>query len=233
MVLTYAALAERAGVDKLVIGGPEVAPALPGGLLADGSPSGAPFDAEARWLALIEEVRQRFLGRVAFEIEFGRTLQAPPDFLDAVDQVHVYWHVPLGEGRGLTSEEMQAAAFAALDGSLLAEPNLKVMPIFLSVEYLSVDGGAAGCAPSADRSCRPPESFDAGADPDPDLAVDLEEQSQALNAVILAAYARETVQGFYARRYYPPVALHDKSASVNGKPASQMLAYWFTRISGR
>ena len=231
-VLTYAALAERAGAVKLVLGGPEVAPALPGGVLADGSPSGAPSDAEARWNSLIEEVRSAYRGQLAFEIEFGRTLQQPPAFLGAVDQVHVYWHVPLGEGRAVTSSEMQAAAFAALDGSLLAEPRLKGKPIFLSVEYLSVDGGATGCAQNADGSCRPPEAFDAGANPDPDLSVDLEEQSEALNAVILAAYAREAVQGFYARRFYPPVALHDKSASVNGKPAGQMLDYWFTRING-
>jgi hypothetical protein len=231
-LLTYAALAERGGAAKLVVGGPEVAPALPGGLLADGSPSGAPVDAETRWRSLLEEVRTIYHGPLAFEIDFGRTLQPPPPFLDAVDEVHVYWHVPLGEGRELASADMQAAAFSALDGSLLADPALEGKPIRLSVEYLSVDGGATACAAMADGSCRPPEAFDAGADPEPDLTLDLSEQSDALNAVILAAYARDQIQGFYARRYYPPVALHDKSASVNGKPAGQMLAYWYSLITG-
>ncbi len=233
MVLTYAGLAERTGAAKLVVGGPETAPALPGGLLADGSPSGAPIDAEARWRSLLQEVRLIYSGPIAFEIEFGRTLHPPPAFLDAVDQVHVYWHVPLGEGRDLAAPELQQAAFAALDGSLLAEPSLKDRAIYLSVEYLSLDGGATACAPLPDGTCRPAEAFDAGLDPDPDLALDLAEQSDAHNAVILAAYAREAVQGFYARRYHPPVALHDKSASVNGKPAGQMLGYWYPRISGR
>jgi hypothetical protein len=127
---------------------------------------------------------------------------------------------------------MQAAAFSALDGSLLADPALEGKPIVLSVEYLSIDGGATACAAMADGSCRPPQAFDAGADPEPDLALDLAEQSDALNAVILAAYARDEILGFYARRYYPPVALHDKSASVNGKPAGQMLGYWYSEITG-
>jgi hypothetical protein len=232
-LMTYAALAERAQADKLVIGGPEVAPSLPGGVLADGSPSGAPADAEARWQALLEEVRSIYHGPVAFELDFGRTLQPAPPFLDAVDEVHVYWHVPLGEGRELPPAEMQTAAFAALDGSLLSNPALEGKPIVLSVEYLSVDGGATACAAMADGSCRPPQAFDAGADPEPDLALDLPEQSDALNAVILAAYAREEIQGFYARRFYPPVSLHDKSASVNGKPAGQMLGYWYSEITGR
>ncbi|HMK07579.1 MAG TPA: hypothetical protein VK449_00960, partial [Anaerolineales bacterium] len=198
-LLTYAALAERAGAARLVIGGPEVAPSLPGGLLADGSPSGVPVDSEARWRSMIDEVRGLYHGKLAFEIEFGRSLQPPPPFLDAVDEVQVYWHVPLGEGRDLSSADMQAAAFAALDGSLLAEPDLAGKPIVLSVEYLSIDGGATACAAMADGSCRPPQAFDAGADPEPDLSVDLTEQSDALNAVILAAYARDQIQGFYAR----------------------------------
>jgi hypothetical protein len=230
-LLTYAALAERAGAAKLVIGGPEVGPALPGGILADGSPSGVPIDAEMRWRNLLQEIRSVYTGSLAFEIDFGRTLRPAPPFLDAVDEVHVYWHVPLGEGRELTSAEMQTAAFSALDGSLLADPALEGKPIILSVEYLSVDGGATACAARADGSCRPVEAFDAGADPEPDLSLDLAEQSDALNAVILAAFAREEIQGFFARRYYPPVALHDKSASVNGKPAAQMLGYWYARIA--
>jgi len=230
-LLTYAALAERAGASKLVVGGPEVAPALPGGVLADGSPSGAPVDAESRWRSLLEEVRAIYHGPLAFEIEFGRTLLPAPPFLDAVDEIHVYWHVPLGEGLQLVSADMQAAAFSALDGSLLADPALEGKPIVLSVEYLAVDGAATACAAMADGSCRPPQAFDAGADPEPDLALDLAEQSEALNAVILAAYARDEIRGFYARRYYPPVALHDKSASVNGKPAGQMLGYWYSEIT--
>ena len=180
----------------------------------------------------MDEVRSVYHGPLAFEIDFGRTLQPAPPFLDAVDEVHVYWHVSLGQGLELASVDMQAAAFSALDGSLLADPALEGKQIVLSVEYLSIDGGATACAAMADGSCRPPQSFDAGADPEPDLVLDLVEQSDALNAVILAAYGRDEIQGFYARRYYPPVALHDKSASVNGKPAGQMLGYWYTEITG-
>lgn len=229
-VLTYAGLAARANAAKLVLGGPEIAPALPDGVLPNGAPSGVPSDAEARWRALIAEVRGIYSGPLAFEIDFGKSLQAPPPFLDAVDQIHVYWHVPLGEGKSIPAADMQTAAFAALDGSVLAEPAFDGKPILLSVEYLSVDGGATGCAPLPDGTCRPPESFDGGADPDPDLLVDLGEQTDALNAVLLAAYAREEIRGFYARRYHPPVSLHDKSASVNGKPAGQMLGYWYPRL---
>jgi hypothetical protein len=35
-----------------------------------------------------------------------------------------------------------------------------------------------------------------------------------------------------SRGYYPPAALRDKSASVHGKPAADILWYWFPRMLG-
>jgi hypothetical protein len=231
--LTYARAAAEAGAVKLVLGGPEVRPALPGGLLADGTPSGVPPQAETLWRELIVEVRARFPGRLAFEIELGESLQPPPPFLDVFDEVHIYWHAPLTSGTDATTREMQAASATWLDGTVLATPSLAGMPIVLSVEYLSVDGGASACAKAPDGTCRSPSSFDQGAVVDPDLKVDLLEQAQAINAVLLEAYARPQITGFYVRRYHPVVALQDRSASVNGKPAWDVLWYWYARITGR
>jgi hypothetical protein len=49
--------------------------------------------------------------------------------------------------------------------------------------------------------------------------------------VIAEAYARPEIEGLYARRYNPEAALHDLSASINGKPAQDVLWYWFGRIT--
>jgi hypothetical protein len=231
-VLTYARLAESIGADSLVIGGPEAAPSLPDGLLANGSPSGAPGDSESRWRSLIDDVRGVYSGKIVFEIEDGAQLQTPPPFMDSVDGVRVYWHVPLGDSGDLDLASMQAAASTALD-SLVATPALTGLPIELSVEYLSIDGGATACAPRPDGSCRDSSEFDDGAIVDPDLPVDLTEQAQAMNAVLLEAAKRPAVRGFYARRYNPAVTLQDKSASVHGKPAHDVLWYWYQRLTGQ
>lgn len=231
--LTFARLAQDLGVAKLVLGGPEVAPALPGGSLPDGTPSDPPPVAEARWRELLEEVRARYSGRLAFELDLGAGLQPPPPVLDQVDEVHLYWHAPLGEGKDLSVAEMQQGAAVWLDQVVLAEAALQGKPLVLSVEYLSVDGAATACVPRPDGSCRPPEDFDLGAVVDVDLPVDLEEQARAVNAVLLEAYARPEITGFYTRRYNPLAALKDKSASVNGKPARDVLWYWYTRIRGQ
>ncbi len=229
--LTYARLAAEIGATKLVLGGPEAAPSFPGGLLEDGLPAGAPPDAAARWTTLIEEVRERFPGILAFEIEYDGELGPLPPFLDAVDEIHLYFHAPLGDSKTMTVEEMQAGAAGHLE-RLLGIESLADHPLVLSVEYVSVDGTATGCVPHPDQTCRPGSDFDSGAVVDVDLPVDHEEQARAINALLLEAFSQEGITGFYVRRYHPVVALQDKSASVNGKPARDVLWYWYPRITG-
>jgi hypothetical protein len=232
-LLTYARLAAEQAVEKLVVGGPEIAPALPGGLLPSGSPAGVPVDAEARWRSMLAEVRRVYPGRLAFEIELGSELQTPPAFLDLVDEVHIYWHAPLGTTSTPTVEEMQVETRRLLQEVVLSAPGLTGRPVVLSVEYPSVDGGATGCPPSGDGSCLRAQDFELGQDPNPALALDLDEQVAALNAVLAEVIAQPAVTGFYVRGYNPLVALQDKSASVHGKPAAALLEYWYSRLTGR
>lgn len=229
-ILTYARLASEAGVETLILGGPEITPALPGGQIA-GASAGTPGDADARWRSLFSEVRSAYAGKLAFEIELGQSLQPPPSFLDAVDEVSVYWHAPLATEANPGIDAMQSAAAALLDKTILPAANGK--PVVLSVEYLSVSGGGSACAKVADSTCRPDAEFDGGAVVDPELPVDLNIQAQAINALLLEAYGRTGVSGFFVRRYDPTVALRDKSASVNGKPARDVLWYWYQRILAR
>ena len=58
---------------------------------------------------------------------------------------------------------------------------------------------------------------------DPDMGV----QVDAYQALINAASARDWINGFISRGYYPVVVLQDASPSVNGKPAADLLGEWF------
>lgn len=228
-LLNFAALAEMIEADKLVISGAAVSPAFLGGELLDGTASGSPPDADLRWRDLIAEVQEIYSGPVALEIEVGAENPDFPPFIDIVDQVHIYWHPSLQtELKGVSGMQNQAAM--RLD-QLLANRVLMGKPIILNVEYLSIQGGSSGCAPAPDGSCRAPADFDMGQQVDPDLAVNLEEQAQAINAVLLEAYSRDRIQGFYIRRFNLLAALLDKSASIYGKPAGDVLWYWFGQLT--
>jgi hypothetical protein len=51
-------------------------------------------------------------------------------------------------------------------------------------------------------------------------------------AMLNAINTRPWVGGVVSRGYYPPALLQDKSASVHGKPAADLLWYWFPRLTG-
>jgi hypothetical protein len=232
-ILTQARLAAEAGATTLILGGPEIAPALPNGTLPDGTPSGAPADAEARWRMLIGEVRAVFSGRIGFELDFGDALQTPAPFLDAVDEVHLRWHAPLTPGGLADVKSMQATSAGLLDDAVLSQPLVAGKPIMLHIEYASVEGGVSNCPAAPDGSCRAASAFDRGAVVDPDLAVDLTAQAQAYNALLLEANGRAAISGFYASADYPIVSLLDKSASPYGKPAQDVLTFWYQKLTGR
>jgi hypothetical protein len=62
--------------------------------------------------------------------------------------------------------------------------------------------------------------------------VNLQAQADVYQAMMLAVNERAWLGGFVSRGYYTPVALQDGSASVHGKPAEDVLWYWFGRFTG-
>ncbi len=84
----YADLASLSGAQAVIIGGDWITPALPGGTLADGTPSGVPADAEMRWKNIITEVRQHFRGNVVFALPYDNgVVIAPVNILKDADAV--------------------------------------------------------------------------------------------------------------------------------------------------
>lgn len=231
-ILTYARQAEQNEVPRLILGGVETMPALPDGLIADEIPSEAPMDAEHRWMEIITEIRDVYDGALAFQVELAEEIQTIPNFVVAFDEVYVYWHAPIAATQDASSAEMQSAASSLLDNTLLADPALSNVPIYLSLEYLSIVDSASACAKAPDETCRDNAEFNQGAIVDPDLEVDLLAQAQALNALLLEATIRSGIQGIYIRGYNPSVILHDKSASIYGKPGRDVIWYWYSRLTG-
>jgi hypothetical protein len=106
-------------------------------------------------------------------------------------------------------------------------------PLWLSIEYASVQGGATSCPPAPDGSCRPIVMFEAGQDIDVDLEVSFQEQTDAINAVFLASYDRPSIKGFFIRGFNPSAILWDKSSSIYGKPAEDVLRYWYPHLADK
>jgi hypothetical protein len=229
-ILSAARTAAQNNVEKLIIGGPEIRAALPGEFLADGSASGLPADAAERWRSLILEIRNNFSGILAFEVEHGNSLQNLPEFIQEFDSIHVYWHAPLSISNQVDFAELQAEASSQLSDVLATITSASAVPVHISVEYLAVDGAATACPVENNGVCLDSAVFDRNVYSGNDIQLDMGEQSEAINAVLLEAYNHPEIEGFYVRRYNPVVATKDFSASINGKPARDLIWYWYTNI---
>ena len=105
-LLHHADMASQTGAQSLILGGSWIAPALPGGILSDGTPSGVPADAETRWRSLIAEIRSRYSGKVLWALPYQQAVGSPPPFLDAVDGLYVQLSAPLASHSEPTTDEL-------------------------------------------------------------------------------------------------------------------------------
>jgi hypothetical protein len=105
-------------------------------------------------------------------------------------------------------------------------------PFIIALSYPSSTNSATGCIPKDASNCY---DWTVLSRPNPDITtvnLDLQQQVDIYDAMFTAINARSWVSGIVSRGYYPPVALQDKSASIHGKPASDLLWYWFPRLLG-
>lgn len=215
----HADLAAKSGAQALVLGGDWITPALPGGRVGSSS-SGVPSDALSRWQAIISDVRNRFKGSLYWAMTYpGNLILSAPDFLNTLDGVYLLWNAPLV---GVSTDEMKLSAGQLLDTDIQSFQASLKKPIILAVAYPSADGAANATLPVS-------ALFQSGKIQAP---VNLQLQVDIYQAMLMAVNDRPWLGGFISRGYYPPAVIEDASASIHGKPVSDLLWYWYPRFLG-
>lgn len=232
-LVNYADLATQSGAQSLILGGDWITPALPGGTLADGSPSNAPADAEAQWRAIIQDVRSRFRGQVLWAMPYSKTsFQSPVSFIRDVDAIYLLWSVPVAASQTATKTDYANEVGRLLDTEVQPMANLLGKPLIIAAAYPSASGAANGCISNGAGGC---VDFPALSRPNadiPSVGLNLQTQADIYEAILNAINSRPWVAGFVSRGYFMPVALQDKSTSIHSKPAADVLWYWFPRLLG-
>lgn len=232
-ILHHADLAAQSGSQMIVIGGAWISPALPGGIVADGSPSGVPEDAQTRWRNLLQEVKSRFNGKLAWALTIDQLEAGPPPILDLVDVIYLEFSSSLASNNSPTQSDILARAAELLDTYALPLYQASSKPIVVSIAYPSVDGAVTGCLPDPiDSQCLEFTQFAQPVPPYDNFDLDLDEQADIYTSLLTAINQRNWIAGFISRGYFPPAALQDKSWSIHGKPAEEILKFWFPRLLG-
>ncbi len=233
-LLYQADLAASVDAQGIILGGEWVQPALPGGKLVDGSSSGVPADAGERWRNLISEIREHFSGKIFWAVEANPNGLNLPPFVDAVDILYLLWSVPLAESSDPDLASLTKRAANYMEREIFPLEFTLSKPVIIAVGYPSADGGLTGCVKTTSGEILPDcIKFSELSRPHPEftgVTVDLAEQVLAYEAVLLAINERPWIDGMVSRGFYLPAELQDYSISVHGKPAQDLLTFWFTHF---
>lgn len=227
-LLHYADMAELSGTTAMIIGGDWLNPALPAGILEDGTSSNVPQDAEERWREIIQTIRSHYKGSILWALPYQQDFQNAPAFLDAVDGIYMLWSVPLAK-LGDPAQE----ASKILDAEVLPFQDSIGKPIILGISYPSATGALSGCIPNTDGACIMTSALARPNQDIPGVQFNMQEQADAYNDMLTAINDKLWVSGVVSRGFYLPVPLQDKSTSVRGKLAAGILWYWFPKLQGK
>ncbi len=227
----HADLATQAGAQALILGGDWLGPALPNGKLSDGSPAGVPDDAEIRWLAILNDVRAHFQGGpVLWALPYTPPDLTLPSFLTQTDGVYLLISGHLSDASQPTKADLETSAASILDSTVQPLQSLLGKPVYLAFAYPAVNGGGATCLPAHQASCLDWTALNQPTSDRPELSLNLQLQADIYETLLAAVNTRPWVSGVVSRGYYPPALLRDKSASIHGKPAADVLWYWYPRF---
>lgn len=226
-LINFADLATQTNTQTLIFGGPQVLPALPNGKLADGSSSGVPEDAAARWLSIIERIRNRFSGTIVLSVPYPwDTYSLPTELLSAVDEVYIEFSPSLDPQN---SVQLTENINAILVQDIYAFYSNYQKPIILGINYPSASGTSQGCVQRGEECI----SFDHLDIPDFADNIDLQQQTTIYNSILTASAQKDWISGIVSRGFYLPASLQDASPSIYGKPVANVVGYWFSKFLGK
>lgn len=229
--LNYADLAAASNVGALVLGDENLLPAYPGGLLPDGTSSSVPSSADQQWKDLIDEIHTHYQGPIYWMLPSSVTSQDAPPFLEKVDGIYFVMDNRLAASNNPSQAELSSAVDYILDNQVKQLKDRFGSAIFIQFRYPSVDGSAQGCL-LINNQCVEFSYLDQPVQDNPTQILDLQEQVDIYNAILLSINTRDWINGVISGGYFAPAALQDKSSSIHGKPASDIIWYWYHQLLG-
>jgi hypothetical protein len=192
-----------------------------------------PSDAETRWRSIITELRSHFRGTILWALDYDQEyVDTPLGFLNDIDGIYLLWSLKLSDSSNPNKTDLTNEAGRLMDTNISPLASLVGKPIIIAVAYPSVDGAANGCLADGKGGCL---HWTQLSPPNQDITstkVNLQLQADMYEAMLTAVNARQWVGGIVSRGYYPPTILQDKSASIHGKPAGDVIWYWYPRLLG-
>ena len=218
-IINYVDFSELHGINTVIIGGNSVSSAFPNGKLPNGNYSNTPYDIKDRWAELIEKIRSRFSGQLGIALPYSPKFDNAPEFLSSADFIYLELDSALVASTAPTVDDLAIRFNTILDEEIYKLYATYQKPVILGLEYYSNDGSASNCVDN-NSSC---SNLNNG-------AIDIVEQADVYQAILKTSMSRPWIYGLISSGFNPAVSVQDSSDSVHGKPAMQVLSYYFNNL---
>jgi hypothetical protein len=228
MLMSYADFAQANQISTLIIGGKGVTPSFPNGNLPDGNPSNSPYNSAERWADLMEKIHARYQGQIGFALPSSLIISDEAQkFVNIADFLYVQFDSPVYSGGTLPGlSELKSQVSQIFDQDIYKLYAIFQKPVIVGVDYFAISGSGASCQDVGNSCLRVYEqSLKNG-----DIAPDIIEQADLYQAVLSVISQKSWISGFVSEGYHPVISNQDASNSVRGKPAMQVLSYYYQNL---
>ncbi len=226
--LNYARIAEDTDAARLILGGKALLPTFSGGYFPSGTPSDAPDEMDLTWIQLIEDIKSIYSGQLVWATNAQVTADPLPTFIDKFDAIYVSVDAPLASD-GTPTEDLIATAFnTIIEDQVYPIYQALQLPVVVALGYPSVSNALEGCL-IVDEACSNDGLFLSSEVSN--LPIDLDIQVQIYNTILPILSGLDWVDGISIRGYNPSVDILDGSSSIAGKPARDVIWYWFSGLN--
>ncbi|WP_139044605.1 hypothetical protein [Leptolinea tardivitalis] len=225
-----AEFAESNQVDGIIFGDEDVSPVFFGSTDSSSHIGKLPVDIQQKCNDLFSNIRLSFSREMLLAVNLKdiKTAQIFP--LEKSDGLYI---LNLGQ---ISSDSRDTNTYSANISNILEN---SIKPIFdeygkkiwIGLDFPSIDTGYLGCV-NFFNDCMVPSVLDFPALLQPELTISLKEQSDLYNAALPEINRREWISGVSTRRYILVGNNQDQSSSIRGKPAADVIWYWYSTMLG-
>jgi hypothetical protein len=175
---------------------------------------------------LLTKIRMAYQGKVTIAANYLDLRTYPEDLLSQFDGIYLLLGCPLFNDISSDVNKESEKVSQILDQDIYPIAAKINKPLIIGVDFASVDSSGSVCyRTSTEISETQTENPYLT-----DVPVNLQTQADIYNAIFSSIVTRDWISGFISRGYSLSSARTDNSSSVHGKPASDVLWYWYTKL---
>lgn len=176
---------------------------------------------------LLAKIRIAYQQKVIIAVNYADLSEYSEDLVSQFDGIYLLLECPLFDGITLDVNSASEKVSQILDQDIypIAAKNNK--QLIIGVNFPSIDSSGSVCYKTSkevsEAQTENPFLSDAPAN--------LQSQTDIYNAIFSSIVTRDWISGVISRGYSLASARTDNSSSVHGKPASDILWYWYTKLN--